>query len=210
MRRINTIQEANDALRELYEFMDYWKTAGVVDLHRRRIGNAHPSVDLYDYVVRKELIDRIGEALVGVNRGPVTRGGTTTGGGTTPPDIPADFEAYDKITFGIGIGRSVEVGSNVTPPYIWTNKSNAKPTLIAVAANTPPVGDDLEIELLHNGTTFVTFTYPAGTTPRTVLHAAITSGPTIRRYDIVTCNVLLTGGTEGGRDVEIVAYCPLL
>jgi hypothetical protein len=209
-RRVNKIEDVNDALRELYEFMDYMKGKNI-DLHRRRIINAHPSVDLYDYVVRKELIDRVGEGLTGRNIVQPTRSsGGGTGPTTTPKDIPADFEAYDKITFGIGLGRSVEVGSDVTPPYIWTNKATAKPTIIAVAANIPPVGDDLEFDVLLNGTPFVSYSLPAGTGSKTVLHAGISSGPTIHRYDVISLNVTQTGGTEGGRDVEIVVYCPLL
>jgi hypothetical protein len=206
VRQVKSISDVNSALRELYEFFDYWRTTKVLDLHKRRIGNAHPSVDPYDYVVRKELIDRIGEAETPRRVVQPTRGG----GGTTPTDIPSDFVAYDKITFGLGIGRSVEVGSDVTPPYIWMNSSNAKPTILAVCANIPPIGDNLEFDLLLNGTVFVSYSYPAGTVAKTVLHTAITDGPTIHRYDIVTCNVTQTGGTEGGRDVEIVAYCPLL
>lgn len=207
MRQVNNIADVNNALRELYEFMDYWKTAKTLDLHKRRIVNAHPSVNSYDYVVRKELVDRVGEALVGIDR--INQKLTKPPSGGTG-NVPADFEAYDKITFGIGIGRSVEVGNNVTPPFIWMNKSNAKPTLIAVACNIPPNGDDLKFDILHNGSIFVSFTFPQGTGPQTVVNAAIASGPTIHRYDVVTCNVTQTGGTEGGRDVEIVLYCPLL
>lgn len=206
MRLVNKIEDVNAALRELYEFYDYWRTNRTIDLNRRRIINAHPSIDLYDYVVRKELIDTFGE---GVTPRTIVQGrGSSTG--TTPTTIPADFEAYDKITFGLGIGRSVETGNDATPPYIWMNKANGRPTLLAVAANIPPIGDDVEFDLLHNGTIFASYAYPAGTVAKTVLHTAIVSGPTIRRYDIVTCNVTSVGSTEGGRDIEIVVYCPLL
>jgi hypothetical protein len=71
-------------------------TTRLLDFHQRRITNAHPSVDDYDYVVRKELKD-----LGGVSVAP------TSGGG-----------GFKGITWNIGVGSGQAVASNVacTPP----------------------------------------------------------------------------------------------
>lgn len=211
MRFIKNIEDANHALRELFDFYDNLRNRNY-DLHRKRIINAHPSIDDYDYVVRKELIDTIGEAFTarGIPKRKGNQPTVITPPGGPPPSTTTPTVRYDKITFGIGIGRSVEVGDDVTPPYIWTNSSNGKPKIIAAAANIPPIGDDLEFDILHNGSNFISFSLPQGTGSKVVVHSGVTTQPTITRYDVVSCNVTQTGGTEGGRDVEIVLFCELV
>lgn len=56
MRQIRSFEDAQIAIRELFNYIDYYNTQNI-DMHQRRIKNASPSVDLYDYVVRKELED---------------------------------------------------------------------------------------------------------------------------------------------------------
>lgn len=56
MRQIRSFEDAQIAIRELFNYVDYLRTQNI-DLNKRRIKNASPSVDLYDYVVRKELED---------------------------------------------------------------------------------------------------------------------------------------------------------
>jgi len=198
LRRVNNFDEINASLRELYEFVDLWRTYNV-DFRQRRIINAHPSIDDYDYVVRKELIDRIGGGLTPRKLFPGEAGVAT----------PAKASNWDKITFGIGIGRSIEVGSNATPPYIWTNSRKGRAKIIAAACNIPPQGDDLIINIMRSGALISELTIPENVAPQQVVHST-TQDIILDRYDIVTCNVSQTGDEEGGRDVEIVVFCDLI
>jgi hypothetical protein len=54
MRQIRTLEDAQIAIRELYSFYDLLKSKDI-DMQRRRVKNASPSEEPYDYVVRKEL-----------------------------------------------------------------------------------------------------------------------------------------------------------
>jgi hypothetical protein len=62
MKSILTIQEAQQAINELQNRLDTAETKNW-DRRQTRITNAHPSVDPYDYVVRKEL-DAISPTIV--------------------------------------------------------------------------------------------------------------------------------------------------
>lgn len=94
MRSINSIQEAQREINELQNRIDTicgknW------DRRKTRIVNAHPSVDPYDYVVRKEL-----DAIRG--------GGTNT----------TALGGYDKCTFGIAIDSDLYVANDTNPWFI--------------------------------------------------------------------------------------------
>ncbi len=56
MRQVNSIREVNEALREIQDFMDAQRTNNI-DMKGRRVVQASPSKDDYDYVIRKELYD---------------------------------------------------------------------------------------------------------------------------------------------------------
>lgn len=62
MKHIRSLEDAQAAIREIDDFISYWRTENI-DFKRRRIKNASPSEDLYDYVVRKEL-DEVKEYIV--------------------------------------------------------------------------------------------------------------------------------------------------
>ena len=89
MRSINSLQEAQQAINDLQNRID---TIGAKNWDRRqtRIVNAHPSVEPYDYVVRKELDERVG--------------------GTT---VVSASDGY-KATFGL---NDASVGSDKTPHF---------------------------------------------------------------------------------------------
>ena len=70
MRHIRTFEDCQAAIREIHDFLDTWKTKDL-DFKQRRIKNAAPSRDLYDYVVRKEIEDVIKEVKTEITRAPV-------------------------------------------------------------------------------------------------------------------------------------------
>lgn len=54
MRAIKTLQDAEIVIRDLHNQLDKFRSENI-DMSKRRVVNAHPSRDDYDYVVRKEL-----------------------------------------------------------------------------------------------------------------------------------------------------------
>lgn len=57
-RNLTSLADAFKAIKELEDTVAYLTTKNL-DFHQRQIKNAHPSIDDYDYVVRKELRDGI-------------------------------------------------------------------------------------------------------------------------------------------------------
>lgn len=199
MRRPTNWNDLATSLTELFNFKDYY-TGKSIDFNRRRIRNASPSELDYDYVVRKELKDLIGG---GLSQPPVIqRGGTGT------------VLTYDKITFGIGVGGSVAIGADLTPPYIWSNSANGRPQIIFMAANVPPVGDDLDINILCNGTSVFStskYTLPDGTGSKVVISASnVFTGVTFARGDVVSINTTKIGTTTPGSGITAVIFCRLV
>ena len=186
--------ELQQTLKELFGFKDQY-TATNLDFHGRRIKNASPSKDDYDYVVRKELIDTFG------------------GGISQPPVVSREGLGYDKITFGIGIGASVEIGTNLTPPFIWSNSRSGKPEIIMISANTPPVGGNLVIDIKSGGTSIFTagsFTFPAGTAARAIFSSTtVFTEVNFTRARTLSISVNEIGLTTAGRGVEVVIFCKL-
>lgn len=198
IRNPSNWNELAQTLKELFGFKDQY-TSQNLDFHGRQIKNASPSVDDYDYVVRKELIDRVG-------------------GGISQPPVPVRVTAqqgYDKITFGIGIGASVEVGNNATPPFIWSNSRIGKPEIILVTANTPPSDSDLIFDIKSNGTSIFTdglFALPDGTGVRQLVTSTtcFTPGINFNRTKILTLDVTQIGLDTAGQGIEIVVFCKLI
>lgn len=62
-RTLIKLEDAFKAIKELQERIVYYDTDNW-DFHRRQIKNAHPSIDDYDYVVRKELKQGLEETTV--------------------------------------------------------------------------------------------------------------------------------------------------
>lgn len=196
--KLNDFSAANAVIRQLIEFKDDF-TLRNVDWHKRRIVNASPSVDLYDYVVRKELIDTVGEFKT---PRAVRAGGTT---------VAAN---YDKITFGVGVGTPAVVGDYVTPPYVWSNSRQGRIAYAAILANVPPTGADFRFVLKKNDVSFVDgsyVTFPDGTAARDiVLFIDDLQSTLLVRGDVVTPHVVQTGSIQPGQDITIVLFCDLL
>lgn len=197
MRRVTNIEEVNSALRELFAVRDELLLENV-DWHQRRIVNAHPSVDDYDYVVRKELIDTIGEFKT-----PRAARGSSV--------VAAN---YDKITFGLGVGTPVVTGDYGTPPFGWTNSRQGRPSYAIILANIPPTGADFRFVIKKNDVTILTpayATFPAGTAARVVVpFTSSLASTTIARGDVITPHVTQVGSIVPGQDITIVIYCDLL
>ena len=220
MRPAKTIDEVNALLKELFEFKDTFErrdfseinsvlsdliqfknifTLKNVDWKKRRIVNASPSVDDYDYVVRKELIDTIGGATT--PRSIITRAGAAAN--------------YDKATFGIGVGTPAAVGDYVTPPYVWSNNRVGRPSIILICANISPTGADLILDIKKNGSSIFTagqVILPASTANRAVItySGVFTTGLSFSRSDVLTPHVLQIGSTLEGQDINVVVFCPLI
>lgn len=198
IRNPRTWFELEQTLKELFGFKDQFTTQNL-DFHGRRIINAGHSVDLDDYVIRRELIDRIGG---GLSQPPLVKKSVTTG-------------VYDKITFGVGIGASVTIGTDLTPPFIWSNPAAGRPSIIMVACNTPPTGDDIDFDIKRGGTSIFTagkFTIPNGTGIKTVVSSttAFTAGLTFTRPNVMSLDITKIGATTPGRGIEIVIFCGLI
>lgn len=198
IRNPRTWFELEQTLKELFGFKDQF-TSQNLDFHGRRITNAGHSVDLDDYVIRRELIDRIGG---GISQRPIAKRTTSAG-------------VYDKVTFGLGIGASVSIGTDLTPPYIWSNSASGRPSIILVACNEPPAGDDIDFNIKRNGVSIFTagkFTIPNGTGIKTVISSttAFTSSLVFTRPNVMSIDVTKIGTTAPGRGIEIVIFCGLI
>lgn len=186
--------ELGVTLKELFNFKDYY-TGKSIDFQQRQIRNAGLATEDYDYVVLKQLKDLVG------------------GGISQPPAVQRGARTYDKITFGIGVGGSVTIGTNLTPPYIWSNSANGRPEILLAAANIPPVGDDLDFNITRNGTTIFPsskFTIPNGTGAGVVLVTSLFNSVIFARRDVVQIGVSKIGTTTPGQLVTAVLFCKLL
>jgi hypothetical protein len=189
--------ELRTTLSELFNFKDYY-TSRNIDFAGRRITNAGHSKDLDDYVIRRELIDLVG------------------GGISQPPQVNRNGNAktYEKITFGIGVGSSVSIGTDLTPPYIWSNNNTGRPSIILASANIPPVGADLKIDIKKNGSSIFTlgyFVFPDGTGAKTVISSSgVFTGTVFTRDDVITIDATQIGTTTPGQQITFVIFCKLV
>jgi len=94
MRQIRSLEDAQIAIRELYSFYDLLKSKDI-DMQRRRVKNASPSKEPYDYVVRKELQPG-GELFKDISKN-ITDSGS--GSGSTPPQKPDKYSVIFTIDF---------------------------------------------------------------------------------------------------------------
>lgn len=239
IRTVKSIEDVNNSLREIYDFMDRWDTK-TIDLGGRRVKNAGMSKDPFDYVVRRELERFEGAAEPAKQK---------------KQAVPSSIANYDKVTFGIAVQADLEVGDDLTPPFIWTNERESKPpTLIALACNIIPSGQDAVIDIrlkrpnsiwsagatifkgaasasqtegyLDSPTSFNVYGFPFlpkdsdGGVPKTAYVSFNPAGSNsifqpssiltgFKRFDIISVHCLQAGNPIAGRDIEIVLYCPL-
>ena len=116
MRIIKSLEDAQVAIRELYGLFDKFNSKDI-DLSKRRVVNASPSKEPYDYVVRKELTDSIGNTTNNV----VSSGSTSV------------RQVYTLVFCNNGTPK---VGNPTAPYYII--KRNSTLTCINIIAETPP------------------------------------------------------------------------
>jgi len=180
MKSITSIQEASQAINDLKNIVD---TLSVKNWDRKqtRIVNAHPSVELYDYVVRKELLEHIGGVQQNITEA-----------------------ALDKCTFGIGINSLVLVGSDVCPPYIVARKAGLTASYTLAVIGTACTGSDIQVQMTVSGSSIFTtpLVIPAGST--TVIEKTGYAIGSFSYKDVIKCNVLQAGSSYPGTNLVIV------
>lgn len=178
MKSITSLQEAAQAINELQNRLDTVNSKNW-DRRQTRIVNAHPSIDPYDYVVRKELDERAQTTVVQ---------GTGTG--------------YEKVVFGVGINSNLQVDTDVCPHYISLYTLTADICLAKV--KTVCSGSDIQVQFYKNGIDEL-FTTPliipiGSLAVQMKSDFAITS---ISYKDYLTCNVLQVGSGIRGKDLTV-------
>lgn len=181
MRSINTIQEAQQAINDIYNRFDTILTKNW-DVRQRRIVNAHPSVEPYDYVVRKEL----------------------TGGITQAVQQNITEAALDKCTFGVGINSLVTTGSNVCPPYIVARKSGLIAKYVLAVVGTPCTGSNIQVQLKLESSTILTSPLIIPVESIVVVEKTDFAINTFTYKDIITCDILQAGSSYPGSNLVIV------
>ncbi len=180
-RSLNSLQDAFRAIKELDETITGLTTRNL-DFHQRQIKNAHPSIDDFDYVVRKELRDLIGGGKPAIN---------ITGGGA------GNF--YLR-TFGYGVNRDLTTGTDLLPDLIIPFPST---TLLKIFAKckVAPTGSDViaDINLLGSsilGGSFITI--PAGSSSVITVNsfdvASFTEGQVLT-FDLDQIGATISGQT---------------
>lgn len=149
-RTFVALEDAFKAIREIQERIKYYDT-DIWDFHQRRITNAHPSIDDYDYVVRKELRDLNKKTEVQIQ--------------SDRPNAAVIGDRYLR-TFGYGISRNLVTGTDLLPPLIipFTSTRLEK---IYFKAKTAPTGANAIADINLAGTTILDaskITVPAGST----------------------------------------------
>lgn len=179
MKSIKSLEEAQQAINELQNRIDLISSKNW-DFHQRRIVNAHPSVDPYDYVVRKEL-DQIG--------------------GKSSEIIDQGL-GYKDCVFGLGIAGNIVVGTDVCPHFI--SAYVLQPEICVAKVKVAPQGAAIQIQCYQNGVTpiFTTvLSLPAASTA--VVQKLDFAIKRIEFKDFITCSVLQTGTTVLGQTATV-------
>lgn len=182
MRSISSISEAQQAINDLYSRIELI-TSKNWDVRKRRIVNAHPSVDLYDYVVRKELLERTG---------------------TSEAKVVDQGLGYKDCVFGIGVGSSgvILTGTDVCPHFI--SAYALQPEICVYKVKVAPTVTPIQLQVYKNGLypLFTTeLSVPVGTTAvQQKSDFALTS---LAFKDYLTVNVLQTGSGVPGSALTI-------
>lgn len=134
MKSIHTLEDATIAIRELYDRLDKLEVKDI-DMKKRRVVNASPSVDPYDYVVRKELQDFQ----------PTTVTQTTSQSSVVITD-------YDLAIFNIAVDSTLIVRDDVCPYHIvGIPQGSSADIIVAYAqAKNPSVGAAIKLRVWKN------------------------------------------------------------
>jgi len=127
MRNAASFEDCNVLFRELYNQLDRLNSKDL-NMEKRRVVNASPSKDSYDYVVRKELFDAFENI----------------------PESKATAIAT-KSSYVIVFSNSgaIKVATQASGPYIFKRKSSS--LIVSVSAVSPPTSGDARFNLKHNG-----------------------------------------------------------
>lgn len=170
MRQITSLQDATNALRELQNQLDLLRSKDI-DMSKRRVVNAAPSRDQYDYVVRKEL-----DALKG--------------------DGSLTFDPLRNYLIVFSSSSVLYVGTNVSAPFIV--KTPGKPRAILVTALTIPALSGAILQPNVNGNNIIeggseTIEIPTTATSGQVFITTDLKDITFVENDLVNINVLSAG-----------------
>lgn len=184
MRAINSLSDAEIVLRDLHNQLDLLRSENI-DMNKRRVVNATPSRDLYDYVVRKELED-VAKSI------------------KESPELVKSPSFYTVVFANSG---TITRGSPyATSPYII--KFPGKPIQISIACLVPPVLEGLTVVVKWMGLNIIDgpgyLEYPAGTPGGTVInYTAIKDGTYFDKDTWIVLEVLTTG-SAGKVTVQVV------
>lgn len=184
MRSIKTFQDVEVVLRQQEDRLNRLVVPGVVDWKKRRIVNASPSIDLYDYVVRKELIEATEPKQI-------VQQGTSTA--TTRH---ATFVIEGTATVGTNQGQPLTIPSG------W----GGRPFEMVGIIEQPPQGDDLVLDFMMNGISIFLPTenmiIPAGETD--VVVQTRFENVLFPEHGVFTWTILQVGSTFPGYDASFV------
>lgn len=183
MRSIKTLEDVEPAIKQLDDRLRIFE-AQTIDFHQKRVTNAHPSIDDYDYVVRKELVGLKGKETV-------VQGGS---GDTTINITGGRFFR----TIGAGVNSNLFVSVDIAPPLIIG--INCTLEKIFFKCKVPPVGADAIADIKLNGSTTILnsskLTFPAGTSAIVVVSSFVTSS--FAENDYLTMDITQIGSTTPG------------
>ena len=129
MRKIDSFKDTSDALREVWDRLDNLSSQNI-DMKKRRVVNATPSRDLYDYVVRKELKESENNVQQQVIQA------ATTG----------SIRKYTVVFSHGGFPAAEEFAS----PYFIVQKPGAV-LVVKTTCLSPPIGVDAIFNVWYNG-----------------------------------------------------------
>lgn len=169
MRRVNNFNDVNDALREVYDILDGLRTNNL-DMKKRRAVNASPSIDKYDYVVRKELEEKVAAIT----------------GGTV------GLKYYTIVFSNDGV---LSIGDKASAPFIVQRPG--VPILVAVSAVIPPDTDDATFNVKYNEFNILNsdIHLPGGAASHEVFTSEDLTDVSFTKLGILNINVTSSGTT---------------
>jgi len=184
VRSLTTLSDCIRAIKEMDDTLTNLTTRNL-DFHQRQIKNAHPSIDDFDYVVRKELSDLIGGGKPAIN---------ISGGGA------GNF--YLR-TFGYGVNRDLTTGTDLLPDLIIPFPST---TLLKIFAKckVAPTGDDVIADINLLGASILDgskITIPAGSASVVIISSFTTAGFT--EGQVLTFDLDQIGSIDPGQTLVV-------
>ena len=130
MRQVRNLEDAQVAIRELYSLFDKLNSKDI-DMSKRRVVNASPSKEPYDYVIRKEFIDLKKQVQVTKSVDTVTPGGIV--------NFSIIFNSYGRVV-------SAPLAS---PPYIFQRA--CIPLRVSLSSSAPSSSAGTFFNFLYKG-----------------------------------------------------------